>query len=224
MITYKIHIIRHGLTQANLERKYIGRTDPPLCEVGLRQLRELMAEWEYPAVQRVYSSPLLRAAQTAKLIYPTQKPVPVEGLQEIDFGDFEDRTIEDLEKDPAFQAWIASADMPVPGGESGQQVYQRSVKAMGDIFAEMMEERITSAAVVTHSGLITGLLANLGLPQREAVRWSCDPGRGYTLLMTPQMWMRDKKFEVYGRLPIPLYSEEEEETAYWEDIDYSDDM
>lgn len=224
MITYKIHIIRHGLTQANLERKYIGRTDPPLCEVGLRQLRELMGEWEYPEVRRVYSSPLLRARQTAELIYPAQKPVPVEGLSEIDFGDFEDRTIEDLEKDPSFQAWIASEDMPVPGGESGRQVYERSVKAIGDIFAEMMEERVTSAAVVTHSGLITGLLANLGLPKREAVRWGCDPGRGYTLLMTPQMWMRDQKFEVYGRLPVPLYSEDEEETAYWEDIDYSDEI
>lgn len=224
MLTYKIHMLRHGITQANLERKYIGRTDPPLCDVGIRQIRELLREWEYPEVKRVYSSPLLRATETAKLIYPKQKPILVEGLREIDFGDFEDRTIEDLEKDPAFQAWIASEDMPVPGGESGRQVYERSVKALADLFQEMMDNRITSAAVITHSGLITGLLANMGLPQREAVRWSCDPGRGYTLLMTPQMWMRDKKFEVYGRLPVPLYSEDPEEDAYWQDIDYGDEM
>jgi alpha-ribazole phosphatase len=224
MITYKIHMIRHGLTQANLERKYIGRTDPPLCDVGLRQLRDLQKDWGYPSVQQVYSSPLIRATQTAKLIYPNYEPVLVEGIREIDFGDFEDRTIEDLEKDPVFREWIASEDMAVPNGESGKDVYERSVEALGWIFQEMMDKKLTSVAVITHSGLITGLLANLGLPEREAVRWNCDPGRGYTLLMTPQLWMRDKKFEVYGRIPVPLYTEEEEETAYWQDLDYGDGM
>ena len=196
MITYKIHMIRHGLTQANLERKYIGRTDPPLCDVGLRQLRELQKEWGYPPVQQVYSSPLIRATQTAKLIYPSHEPELVEGIREIDFGDF--------------------------NGESGKDVYERSVEALGWIFQQMMDKKLTSVAVITHSGLITGLLANLGLPEREAVRWNCEPGRGYTLLMTPQLWMRDKKFEVYGRVPVPLYTEDEEETAYWQDLDYSE--
>lgn len=49
------------------------------------------------------------------------------------------------------------------------------------------------------------LLAAMGLPQREAVRWNVQPGRGYTILLTPQMWMRDHKFEVYAQIP---YEEE----------------
>ena len=72
------------------------------------------------------------------------------------------------------------------------------------------EEKLYSVAAVTHGGIIAGLLASMGLPQREAVRWSVGPGEGYTLLLTPQMWMRDQKFEVYGRLPLPreLFAEQ----------------
>lgn len=224
MITYKIHLIRHGITQANLERKYIGTTNPPLCESGIRQLKALLKEASFPSVERVYSSPLLRATQTAELFFPQQKPVLIDGMREIDFGEFEDRTIEDLEQDPAFQAWISSADMPIPGGECGQQVYERSVKALGDIFSEMMEERITGAALITHSGLISGLLANMGLPERESIRWGCDPGHGYTIMLTPQMWMRDQKFEVYARLPVPMDVEDPEETDYWQDLDFNEEI
>ena len=81
MLTYKIHILRHGLTQANLEGRYIGRSDPPLCEQGRAQLRELAAGCEYPSVQRVYTSPLLRARQTAEMIYPGQEQETVDKLQ-----------------------------------------------------------------------------------------------------------------------------------------------
>ena len=46
------------------------------------------------------------------------------------------------------------------------------------------------------------LLAAMGLPQRSLLRWNTQPGAGYTLLLTPQMWMRDHKFEVYGQIPL----------------------
>ena len=108
MLTYKIHILRHGLTQANLEGRYIGRSDPPLCEQGRAQLRELAAGCEYPSVQRVYTSPLLRARQTAEMIYPGQEQETVDKLRELDFGDFEGRTAAELEHYQAFRAWIAA--------------------------------------------------------------------------------------------------------------------
>lgn len=65
MITYKVHFIRHGMTQGNLEGKYIGSTDLPVCPEGYRQLDDLKAHYEYPKVEAVYSSPMLRCRQTA---------------------------------------------------------------------------------------------------------------------------------------------------------------
>ena len=213
MLTYKIHLIRHGLTRGNLEGRYIGRTDLPLCPEGRARLEKLRESCEYPWADVVCSSPMLRARETAQLLYPNRPLEVVEDLRELDFGDFEGRTIRDLEADPAFRAWVAApATQAAPHGESSAELAARAQDAVARIFARMMEKRITSAAVITHGGLIMNLLAAMGLPQREAVRWSVESGRGYTCLLSAQMWMRDHKFEVYEQIPYePLETACEQE-------------
>lgn len=202
MLTYKIHLIRHGLTQGNLEGKYIGTTDTPLCDEGRSQLRDMAQTYEYPVVDRVYTSPLLRACESAELLFPDRFIETVDSLREFDFGDFEGRTIHDLEKDPAFQEWVASPPSAcAPNGESGTALTLRATEALAYIFGQMMEKRMTSVAVVTHGGLIMNLLASMGLPEREMIHWGVKNGGGYTILLTTQMWMRDHKFEVYEQIP-----------------------
>ena len=52
---YKLHLIRHGLTQGNLDGRYIGSgTDLPLCEEGRAQLEGLPAKWPYADVALVF--------------------------------------------------------------------------------------------------------------------------------------------------------------------------
>lgn len=202
MLTYKIHLFRHGLTQGNLEGRYIGVTDLPLCERGKQELTLLRETCEYPAVDRVYTSPLLRARESAEILFPDRQLEPVDKLREFNFGDFENQTMAELEKDPRFAAWIASPPSAcAPNGDSGAALQLRATEALAHIFGQMMEQKLTSVAVVTHGGVIMNLLAQMGLPEREAVRWNTGCGRGYTLLLTAQMWMRDHKFEVYARTP-----------------------
>lgn len=143
MLTYKIHLIRHGLTQANLDGCYIGsRTDLPLCPQGRQQLEELRESWEYPFVDRVYTSPLLRAKETAEILFPDRLLETVDNLRELDFGEFEGRSAAELEKDPAFQKWISSpASACPPKGESGEQLQKRAVQAVAYIFGQMMEKK-----------------------------------------------------------------------------------
>ena len=204
MLTYKIHLLRHGLTQANLDGRYIGRTDLPLCPEGRARLEKLRDACEYPWVERVYTSPLLRARQTAELLYPGRPLEPLDKLRELDFGAFENRTITDLEQDPAFRAWIAApAGAAALRGAGAAARLGRAGEAGAYIVAPKMEERGTAVAVVTHGALIMNLLAAMGLPEREAVRWNAGPGEGYTLLLSAQMWMRDRKFEVYEQIPYP---------------------
>lgn len=81
---------------------------------------------------------------------------------------------------------------------------ERLMKALSEIFAHMMQNRITSAAVVTHGGVIMTLLTAFGYPKRELGSWSVENGKGYTILMSPQMWMRDNSFEIYDTLPSML--------------------
>lgn len=58
-----IFFIRHGATEGNLRRRYIGRTDEPLCEAGIAQVKALQKR--ELSVDEVFVSPLLRTRQTA---------------------------------------------------------------------------------------------------------------------------------------------------------------
>ena len=61
MKTFKLHLIRHGVTAGNLQGLYIGSgTDIPLCDEGRAQLAELKERFEYPQVDTVFSSPMLK--------------------------------------------------------------------------------------------------------------------------------------------------------------------
>lgn len=215
MLTYKIHLIRHGLTQANWEGRYIGTTDLPLCEQGRQKLEQLYNTSDYPAVDIVYTSPLKRAVETAEILFPDRLIESVPNLRELDFGDFEGKTAFELEDDPAFRLWISSPEGCPPNGETIQSLKKRSIEAIAYIFGQMMEKKMKSAAVVTHGGLIMNLLAEMGLPERKAVRWTVQDGRGYTLLLTTQMWMRDKKFEVYEQIPYEKLPED----LNWDEIE-----
>ena len=93
MRTYKIHLIRHGATDANYLGQYIGsKTDLPLSPEGFSELRLIKDDIEYPDIDVLYSSPLLRCRQTASLLYPEKDIIPVPNFTEYDFGEFEGKT------------------------------------------------------------------------------------------------------------------------------------
>lgn len=208
MLTYKLHFIRHGLTQANLDGRYIGRTDEPLCQRGREELEALLSLGGYPEVEKVYASPLKRAVESARILFSGTPVELLPDLTELDFGAFENRNANDLENDLAFRKWTASPPSArTPGGESGEDLTCRAVRGVSHIFAQMMETQTRQAAVVTHGGVIMSILAAIGMPERKMVLWNCEPGHGYTALLSAQMWMRDQKIEVYERLPWTVEEE-----------------
>ena len=168
MITYKLHLIRHGQTEGNQKGLFVGRTDMPVSEEGFDELSRLRDTYEYPRVGAVYTSPLRRCIQTAEFLYPNNMLTVVDDLQEMDFGEFEGKSVAELEDNEDFGRWLAdSAHNAPPGGETGLQMAERLMKALSEIFAHMMQNRITSAAVVTHGGVIMTLLTAFGYPKRE---------------------------------------------------------
>lgn len=209
MLTYKIHLIRHGLTEGNVGGKYIGRTDLSLCEEGIRELQRLKREYDYPAAQMVVSSPLRRCLQTADILYPDLYTEQWEDFVELDFGAFEGKGIEELQHDEHFSKWLESGmQSPPPGGESGLDLTKRISVGISRLFKKMMDEQLGSVALITHGGVIMNLLYGMGLPKCEVSQWAVDNGKGYTILMTPQFWMRDRAFEVYAPLPYGLSQDE----------------
>ena len=93
----KVLILRHGKTEANYEKRYIGsRTDISLSEEGINAVSEKADNIRKLAEKYIFlvSSPMQRAVQTAEILFPGEKLLTVEGLKEIDFGDFEGKNYE----------------------------------------------------------------------------------------------------------------------------------
>lgn len=203
MKSYVIHLIRHGLTNGNLLGQYIGRTDLPLAPEGVARIRELKKQNAYPSAAQVcYTSPLRRCVETLNLIYPDASPVVIDDFRECDFGDWEGKTADELKNDPGFARWVEDGSRAAPpNGESGARFMYRVCAAFEKLVEGMMRSGTTSAAIVTHGGVIMSLLSAYGLPRANFYDWMMDSGCGYSLRITPGLWMRDMVAEVYAMIP-----------------------
>lgn len=197
MKTLKIHLIRHGLTDANILGEYIGsRTDLPISPESLNELKFLRENFEYPQIDAVYSSPMLRCKQTAAVLFPDFSPTCVENLTEYDFGDFEGKTAAELENNPDFLDWASGKISATPNGEDNNDFLKRLCVGLNQIVLDMIEKDIESSAVIMHGGAIMMLLAATAVPRRHPAEWTSEAGHGYSLLITPSLYHKSGVVEV----------------------------
>ncbi len=197
MKTLRIHLIRHGVTDANIEGRYIGsKTDLPLSPEGLNELRLLKENGDYPEIESLYSSPMLRCKQTGAVLYPDKELIAVENLKEYDFGSFEGKTPFELESNPYFAEWTAGRLSAPPEGEDNSDFIKRLCIGLNQIVLDMLERNATDAAVIMHGGAIMMLLGATAVPRHRPVEWTADAGRGYTLLITPSLYHKSGIVEV----------------------------
>lgn len=202
MTGYRIHFIRHAITVANEEGRYIGITESPVSPKGKSELMKKTEKMVYPAVDKVYVSPLKRCIATASFIYPEGYARVVPELREMNFGEFEGKTAKELMGRPDYKEFLKGGlDNPAPGGESMRNVVQRCYEAVQFIIEDMMRNNYKSAAVVTHGGIIMNILSCFGLPKFNQSDLACDFGEGFSVLVTAQMWQTGGAFEILGRLP-----------------------
>lgn len=202
MKCYKIHLIRHGICEKSGEGRFIGKTDFPLSDKGRNEIIGFCEEYEYPKAQIVYSSPLSRCLETAELIYPDRLTVKIPSLTEYDFGLFDGKSPEELDGNEAFDSWVKGKMRGTPPlGESNDDFTRRCISAINEIIGDMQNRGVTSAAAVTHGGVILRLLALFDIEKRNPREYFCENGRGFTVMVTPQLWQRDGIFEVMGKIP-----------------------
>ena len=210
MKSYYIHLIRHGAIDSTLQGRYIGTTDVSLSQEGKTAIRKLAATAEYPYAKVVFTSPLKRCTQTAKLIYPDTEPLVIDQLMECNFGEWENRTADELKDDPDFSKWLAGDnEIKPPRGESAADFTRRICVMFESIVDGLIKTGTTDAAIITHGGVMNILLAVYGIPQAKPFEWACDSGYGYSMRITPMLWMRDKVAEVFDRIPKEREKEEE---------------
>ena len=202
MKSYYIHFIRHGSINPTLQGRYIGATDVPLSDKGKTELRKYDATMAYPYAKVVFTSPLKRCSQTAKILYPHIEPLVIDQLSECHFGEWENRSAAELMNDELFKRWLAGdPGAKPPRGESNADFTRRVCLMFENIVDGLMKTGTTDAVIITHGGVMTTLLSVYGIPQAKPFDWVCDNGFGYSLRITPILWQRDKVAEVFDRIP-----------------------
>ncbi|MBP1561514.1 MAG: histidine phosphatase family protein [Oscillospiraceae bacterium] len=170
----KIIFIRHGQTHGNSEKRYIGRTDEPLSPIG----RSELCGKKFPDTDVVITSGMKRCTETSELIYPNQKPVIVNGLEECDFGDFEGKNYKELSNDPNYKKWVESGGkLPFPNGESPSDFKKRCIAAF-EFSAEKYHGKSVISFVV-HGGTIMSVLEKYAVPKRDYYDFMIENGHGY---------------------------------------------
>lgn len=158
----EVILIRHGITQGNKEKRFVGRLDVPLAPEGEEMARETAPL--LPSVDRLYVSPMLRCRQTAGLLWPGMEQTVIDDLRETDFGPFEGKNHEELQDDPMYQRWLAG-EMVV--GEPAEDCARRGSRALAALADDALAHGCGRIGVVSHGGLLMGMLTLHGRPARQ---------------------------------------------------------
>jgi probable phosphoglycerate mutase len=146
-------LLRHGQTPMSVQKRYAGRSDVPLTEIGVLQAAAAAKRLASAGIGVIVTSPLLRATRTAQEVAEvTGAPVVIdEGFRETDFGAWEGLTFADVrQRWPAeVKTWLADSSVPPPGGESLAEVSTRVTEALHRVLADREQQTILIVSHVT---------------------------------------------------------------------------
>jgi len=169
------------MTEANEKRLYCGQSDIPLSDKGKSELAGLKKTVAYPAADVYISSGLLRADETLRILYDKAPDAVIGELGEMDFGDFEMKSYDELKDDPGYRRWIGDIDFEAcPGGESKVIFDDRVMNG----FERLCAMDVRSAVAIFHGGPIALIMERLFPARKYFYEWQPDFGRGYTLDIT----------------------------------------
>lgn len=159
----QIHLIRHGETNWNRERRAQGQKESVLTETGRQQALQLGQRLADLPLDAIYVSSSQRTKQTAELAFGN-RGLPVEHcdlLREIHMGPWEGQLYADIQstEPEQFHAfWHAPEQFSLAGAETFSQIQQRALQRYRQILASSTAEHI---AIVSHGIWIKSLLCAL---------------------------------------------------------------
>ncbi|MDP6976694.1 MAG: histidine phosphatase family protein [Acidimicrobiales bacterium] len=162
-----LYVLRHGRTESNASGLLLGRSDPPLDDLGVRQAAA--AAGALPVPDRVVTSPLRRARQTAGA-FGVDVEVDERWI-ELDYGAFDGTPVAEVPRE-TWAAWQADLDWAPPGGESHRQLGARVRAACEEL---LDEATIRDVVVVTHVSPVKAAMA-WALGVGDEVAWRCFVG------------------------------------------------
>jgi len=159
-----IYLVRHGQTAWNKEEIFRGRTDIPLDETGRRQAVLAGEYFKGMEIDRIYSSPLSRAWETAEKVAQLHylKVQPLKGILDMSFGKWEGQSHQDIQKNDkeTYRRWREEPHLVrLPGGESLDDVRARATASMEEVVRSHSGKTVVLVSHrVVNKVLICGIL------------------------------------------------------------------
>jgi broad specificity phosphatase PhoE len=156
----RLTLVRHGETVGQSSIRYFGRTDIPLSDLGVRQMQRVASALAGERFDAAYTSTLCRATAAAEIIAPQLRAIPIDGFNEISFGDWEGLTREEIAQcDPQrFSDWQASPhDFSYPNGDTVSAFRARVAGTFRQLLPALPERTL----IVAHRGILSTLLTEL---------------------------------------------------------------
>ena len=158
----RLFLVRHGEPELTEEGLFLGQSDVPLSargREGAEELREALSPFSFGTV---YSSDLIRAAETARIVVGSRplEVIAAPALREVALGDWERRRRREVEKEDPRAYGAGGRDLlgfRPPGGESLRDLAERALPLLRGI----MEQNSGDSLVVTHAGVLRLLFADL---------------------------------------------------------------
>lgn len=165
-------LVRHGKTEYNERRQYCGALDPDLSDLGRQELEHsaIKTYLKEHTLDMVFCSPMQRTLQTAAILLDDRDVplVAVPELREIDFGDFEGRSYEDMKDDPAYTAWLdTNCEGPIPGGDFPESFRDDVEVCFESLMETCRTERVERALIVSHGGVLGTILERFAEPEKH---------------------------------------------------------
>jgi broad specificity phosphatase PhoE len=146
-------LLRHGQTPMSVQKRYAGRSDAPLTDVGVQQAAAAAKRLASASLGVIVTSPLLRTVQTAQEVAAVTGAAVVtdDGFRETDFGAWEGLTFAEVrERWPAeLAAWLADPAVAPPAGESFTEVSARVTAALHRVLAARTGQTVLIVSHVT---------------------------------------------------------------------------
>ncbi|MDY7039404.1 MAG: histidine phosphatase family protein [Chloroflexota bacterium] len=176
----RLILMRHGQSVHNEQGKWGGWSPGELTPLGRAQAEAMACRLTTfdEAISALYSSTLRRAWDTAEIIGQALnlRPIPHEGLREINFGQVDGLSIEEFRETfpDHYARWLDRSDLSFvwPGGERRADFFRRAGQAAREIVNRHPNETVV---VVTHGGTLRSILAHF-LPTEFGDWWSYELG------------------------------------------------
>ena len=153
----------------NLAKRYIGKTDEPLCKIGIERAK---SSGIFPEVKTVFSSPLSRAQKTAQIKFPNSRIEIIPDFREMDFGIFDGYSSDEMIDWKEYTAWVdGMCEAPCPGGEDIFSFSARVTKAFTALISDCAARGDEAVYIVAHGGSISAIMEEFAIPKRKYFDW-----------------------------------------------------